>query len=150
MKDLARQRDLENLTIAGFAKACGVHIETVRFYQRRGLLRPPHRPIGGIRHYGSADVARLRFVKSAQSLGFSLDEIAQLLKLDDGAHCSEASEIAARHLADVESKLGDLQRMEGVLCELVRRCQVAKGQLRCPLIASLHARRGESESSRQS
>lgn len=133
------QRDLENLTIGGFAKACGVHVETVRFYQRRRLLRPPDRPAGGIRRYGSADVARLRFVKSAQSLGFSLDEIAQLLKLDDGAQCSEASEMGARRLADVQTRLRDLQRMEGVLCELLRRCEIAKGRIRCPLIASLQA-----------
>ena len=133
------RRELENLAIAGFAKACGVHVETVRFYQRKGLLRPPDRPAGKIRRYGRADVARIRFIKSAQRLGFSLDEIAQLLKLDDGAHCSEASEIAAHRLVDVQAKLADLKRMEGVLSKLVRRCKVEKGQLRCPLIASLQA-----------
>lgn len=130
---------LENLTIAGFAKACGVHVETIRFYQRRGLLRPPERPARGIRRYGSADVGRLRFVKSAQRLGFSLDEAAQLLRLDDGTQCAEASEIATCRLADVQSKLADLQRMETVLSDLLRRCQVAKGGVRCPLIASLNA-----------
>lgn len=133
------RRDLDNLTIAGFAKACGVHVETVRFYQRKGLLRQPDRPAGGIRRYGAADVARVRFVKSAQRLGFSLGEIAQLLRLDDGAHCSDASEIAARRLRDVQAKLADLKRMEGVLSNLLRRCKVDKGQLRCPLIASLQA-----------
>lgn len=134
--------DLENLTIARFAKACGVHLETVRFYQRKGLLRPPDRPLGKIRRYGSGEAARLRFIKSAQRLGFSLDEIAQLLRLDDGAHCSDASEIAARHLGEVQAKLADLERMEAVLSKLVRRCKVDKGQLRqlrCPLISSLHA-----------
>lgn len=136
-------RDLESLTIAGFAKACGVHIETVRYYQRRGLLRPPDRPLGKIRRYGAAHVARIRFVKSAQRLGFSLDEIAQLLKLDDGAQCSEASKIAARRLADAQARLRDLQRIEGVLCDLLRRCDVAKGRVRCPLIASLPEDLGE-------
>lgn len=133
------RRDLDNLTIAPFAKACGVHIETVRFYQRKGLLRAPDRPLGGIRRYGPADVARIRFIKSAQRLGFSLDEIAQLLKLDDGAHCSEAARVAAHRLADVHAKLADLQRMQAVLSELLGRCQVDKGRVRCPLTASLQA-----------
>lgn len=133
------QGDLQNLTIARFAKASGVHIETVRFYQRRGLLRPPDKPLGGIRRYRAADVARIRFVKSAQRLGFSLDEIAQLLQLDDGVHCSDASAIAERRLRDVQAKLADLERMEAALSELVRRCKVGKGRLRCPLISTLQA-----------
>lgn len=131
--------NLENLTIARFAEACGVHVETVRYYQRRGLLKAPARPSGGIRRYGPADVARLLFVKSAQRLGFSLDEVAQLLRLDDGAHCNEISEIAARRLEDVRARLSDLERLEAVLSKLVRRCRTEKGQMRCPLIASLDA-----------
>jgi MerR family mercuric resistance operon transcriptional regulator len=133
------RRDLESLTIGAFAKACSVHVETVRFYQRKGLLRPPDRPAGKIRRYGAADVARIRFIKSAQRLGFSLDEIVQLLKLDDGAHCSEAAQVAAHRLADVRAKLADLQRMQAVLSELLARCEVGQGRLRCPLIASLQA-----------
>ncbi|MEX2239486.1 MAG: Hg(II)-responsive transcriptional regulator [Burkholderiales bacterium] len=134
------RRDLwGRLTIAGFAKACNVHVETVRFYQHKRLLRPPDRPPGKIRRYGPADVARIRFIKSAQRLGFSLDEIAQLLRLDDGAHCSEAAEIAAHRLLDVQAKLADLQRMQTVLAELLARCKVGKEQLRCPLISSLQA-----------
>ena len=133
------RRDLENLTIGGFAKACGVNVETIRFYQRRALLRAPDRAGGKIRRYGAGDVARMRFIKSAQRLGFSLDEIAQLLKLDDGAHCSDAAQLAAHRLADVRAKLDDLQRMQAVLSELLGRCQVGKGRVRCPLIASLQA-----------
>lgn len=75
------RRDLENLTIGGFAKACGVNVETIRFYQRKALLRAPDRAAGKIRRYSAGDVARMRFIKSAQRLGFSLDEIAQLLKV---------------------------------------------------------------------
>ena len=75
---------LENLTIGGFAKAAGVNVETIRFYQRKGLLLEPDRPYGSIRRYGQTDVARVKFVKSAQRLGFSLDEIAELLTLEDG------------------------------------------------------------------
>ena len=72
----------ENLTIGAFAKAAGVNVETIRFYQLKGLLPQPERPYGSIRRYSGADVARVRFVKVAQHLGFSLDEIGQLLKLD--------------------------------------------------------------------
>lgn len=85
----------DSLTIGAFAKAAGVNVETIRFYQLRGLLPTPDRPYGSIRRYGSADVARVKFVKAAQRLGFSLDEIGQLLKLEDGTHCSEAAELAA-------------------------------------------------------
>ena len=86
------------MTIGAFAKAAGVNVETVRFYQRTGLLIAPPRPYGGIRRYGGRDVARVRFVKSAQRLGFTLDEVAQLLRLDDGAHCTEARKLAERKL----------------------------------------------------
>lgn len=85
------ENNLENLTIGVFAKAAGVNVETIRFYQRKGLLPEPDKPYGSIRRYGEADVTRVRFVKSAQRLGFSLDEIAELLRLDDGTHCEEAS-----------------------------------------------------------
>ena len=106
------ENDLENLTIGAFGKAAGVNVETIRFYQRKGLLQEPDRPYGSIRRYGQADVARVKFVKSAQRLGFSLDEIGQLLKLEDGTHCSEAAELAALRLADVRARLADLMRME--------------------------------------
>lgn len=75
------QINFENLTIGVFAKAAGVNVETIRFYQRKGLLPEPDKPYGSIRRYGEADVTRVRFVKSAQRLGFSLDEIAELLRL---------------------------------------------------------------------
>lgn len=78
------ENNLENLTIGVFAKAAGVNVETIRFYQRKGLLLEPDKPYGSIRRYGEADVTRVRFVKSAQRLGFSLDEIAELLRLEDG------------------------------------------------------------------
>ncbi len=73
------EQNFENLTIGAFAKAAGVNVETIRFYQRKGLLPEPDKPHGSIRRYGKADVTRVRFVKSAQRLGFSLDEIADLL-----------------------------------------------------------------------
>lgn len=132
------QEPSSNLTIGAFAQAAGVNVETIRFYQRKRLLREPERPYGGIRRYGEADVARVRFVKSAQRLGFSLDEIGELLKLDDGTHCAEASAIALLHLADVRARLTDLTRMESALATLVDQCRTRRGRVSCPLIDTLH------------
>ncbi len=132
------ETELRNLTIGAFAKAGGVNVETIRFYQRRGLLTEPDRPYGGVRRYGRADVERVRFVKSAQRLGFSLDEVAQLLKLEDGTHCSEAAELAAARLTDVRARLAGLMRMESALSNLVSECGRQQGNVSCPLIASLH------------
>lgn len=127
-----------HLTIGALASAAGVHVETIRFYQRKRLLPEPQRVYGSIRRYGPADVARVKFVKSAQGLGFSLNEIAGLLVLDDGTHCTDARELAEQKLAQVRAKLDDLHRVESVLSGLVRRCAVVRGTIRCPLIAALH------------
>lgn len=129
----------ESLTIGRFASAAGVNVETIRFYQRKGLLREPQRPVGGIRRYGEKDVARVKFVKSAQRLGFSLDEIAQLLRLEDGTHCDEAAEIAAHRLEDVRGRLADLARMESALSKLLQECRHSGEELSCPLIVALAA-----------
>ena len=128
----------ETLTIGVLADAAGVNVETIRFYQRKGLMQEPYRPLGGIRHYGEPDLARVRFIKSAQRLGFSLDEVGQLLKLEDGTHCSEAAELAAHRLADVRARMADLTRMEEALSTLVRECNAHHGNVSCPLIAALH------------
>lgn len=128
----------ENLTIGTFAKAAGVNVETIRFYQFKGLLAQPERPYGRIRRYGQADVARVKFVKSAQRLGFSLDEVGLLLKLEDGTQCSEAAELAALRLADVRIRLADLKRIEAALSKLVGECNARHGNVSCPLIAALH------------
>lgn len=128
-----------DLTIGEFATLAGVGIETIRFYQRKGLVPEPPRHGGAIRRYGPADVERLRFVKSAQRLGFSLDEIAELLRLEDGAHCKEASRLAEAKLTDIRRKLADLSRMEAALSGLVHACHVRRGKVSCPLIAAFHA-----------
>jgi MerR family mercuric resistance operon transcriptional regulator len=126
-----------SLTIGAFAQAAGVNVETVRFYQRKGLLSEPDKPLGSIRRYGDRDVARVRFVKSAQQLGFSLDEILELLRLQDGTHCDEARGLAELKLINVQQKLAELTRMEAVLAALVRQCCAATGEVACPLIAAL-------------
>ncbi len=133
------EKTVSQLTIGEFAASAGVNVETIRFYQRRGLLAEPERPHGTIRRYGDAEVSRVQFVKSAQRLGFSLDEIAELLRLEDGAHCQEARGLAEHKLVDVREKLDDLRRIESVLSTLVEDCRSAKGSISCPLISALHA-----------
>ena len=128
----------DNLTIGAFAQAAEVNVETIRFYQRKGLLPEPDKPYGGIRRYGETDVARVRFVKHAQRLGFSLNEIAELLKLEDGVHCGEARRLAARKLDAVRAKLADLLQMEAMLADMVKRCDARRGKVCCPLIDALH------------
>lgn len=124
-------------TIGALADAAGVNVETIRFYQRKGLMPEPEKPYGSIRRYGDADLARVRFIKSAQRLGFSLEEVGDLLRLDDGTRCGEARQLAEHKLADVRQKLSDLQRIELVLSDLVARCSAVRGRVNCPLIASL-------------
>lgn len=131
-------KDSRALPIGAFAAAAGVNIETIRFYQRKGLLPRPRRTYGSIRRYGDSDVARVKFVKSAQRLGFSLDEIAGLLTLDDGTLCREARAVGERKLLDVRAKLDALRRIESALARLVERCGASRGTINCPLIAALH------------
>ena len=130
-------RQASVLSIGAVAQAAGVNVETIRFYQRKGVMHEPDRASGSVRRYGPTDLGRLRFIKSAQRLGFSLSEIAQLLKLEDGTHCGEARAQAQHKLIDVRAKLADLHGMEAALADLVDRCGAARGKIRCPLIATL-------------
>ena len=129
--------DKTGATIGALAETAGVNVETIRFYQRKGLMPEPEKPYGSIRRYGATELARVRFIKSAQRLGFSLEEIGELLKLEDGARCSEARQLAEQKLVDVRQKLSELQRIESVLAGLVARCSAVRGRVNCPLIASL-------------
>ncbi|MDX1465167.1 MAG: Hg(II)-responsive transcriptional regulator [Halomonas sp.] len=138
----------DTLTIGAFARTAGVNVETIRFYQHKGLLRTPERPPGSIRRYDSGDVARVTFVKAAQRLGFSLDEIRQLLALEDGAHCCEVAELASQRLDDVRARLADLARIEAALSRLVDECHAHRGEVSCPLIAALQDCRGKPEAAR--
>jgi MerR family mercuric resistance operon transcriptional regulator len=126
------------LTIGDFASAAGVNVETIRFYQRRGLIDEPPRAYGTIRRYSADDVARVRLVKSAQGLGFSFDEIAGLLRLEDGTHCDEARRAAEEKLASVRAKMAELKGIEVVLTTLIRQCSATIGNVSCPLIGALH------------
>ena len=130
----------ENMTIGCLAKATGVTVETIRFYQLKRLLPTPQRHYGRIRRYGAADADRIGFIKSAQRLGFSLGEVGELLQLEDGTRCTEAAELAARQLADVRAKVADISRIESVLSALLNECRDQRGNVSCPLIAALHRR----------
>ncbi len=131
------------LTIGRLAEDVGVDVETIRFYQRKGLLQEPGRPIGSIRRYRQTDADRVKFIKSAQRLGFSLEEIGQLLRLGDGMQCSAAAELASEHLANVRVRLQDLNRIEAALTKLLKQCARHRGEVACPLIAALHANTDE-------
>lgn len=124
------------LTIGRLARAAGVNVETVRYYQRIGLLDVPPRPAHGIREYREQDLAQLRFIKSAQRVGFALNEVGALLRLQGTRQCAEAKMIAERRLADVRSRMEELARLETVLQQLVDGC--ASAQEVCPLVAALH------------
>ncbi len=126
----------ESLTIGRLARAAGVGIETIRYYQQRGLLPVPTSE-GAFRRYPVALTARIRFIKRAQELGFSLDEITELLKLEDGAHRTSIRRIAADRLAQIEKKVNDLKRMQKTLKNLVIECEHTRRDLPCPIIASL-------------
>lgn len=126
-----------SLTIGGLAKAADVNVETIRFYQRKRLMPEPDRPAGGIRRYGEEELSRVGFIKTAQRLGFSLDEIADLLRLDDGSSCGQARRMAETKLLDVRARLADLHRMEDALAGLIKLCGASKGKVRCPLIVAL-------------
>lgn len=127
-----------SMTIGVLAKAAGMHVETIRYYQRRGLVPEPAKPHGGIRRYDESALARLHFIRTAQWLGFSLDEIGDLLKLADGTHCDEARRLGEQKLVNVRDKLRSLQRIEHVLDGLVEECRAQGGEVTCPLISSLH------------
>lgn len=132
--------EAQPLRIGALARAAGVGIETIRYYQRRKLLGTPPKPQGGQRVYPAEDVARLKFIKRAQALGFSLDEVAVLLQLNDGTGHVRARSLATRRLAELEAKMADLAAVRDVLRELVRRCEHAHGRVPCPIIATLAGR----------
>lgn len=127
------------LSIGSLAKAADVNVETIRYYQRRGLLDEPSKPPGGHRRYAAAAAARVRFVKRAQQLGFTLEEIKELLLLQDGQSCREARLLAERKLELIEMRIADLSRMRRSLKGLIAQCAEGKRPRSCPIIATLSA-----------
>lgn len=124
------------LTIGKLARAAGVGVETVRYYQQRELLPVPVAR-GAFRYYPAGAVDRIRFIKRSQELGFTLDEIAELLRLQDGTERTQVRQLAAAKAAQIAQKLADLQRMHCVLLELIDACAHTTGDHPCPIIESL-------------
>ena len=124
-------------TIGQLAAEVGVNVETIRYYQRRRLLPKPKRALGRTRRYGGGEVVRLRFIKCAQRLGFTLREIDELLELLDPVSCSKTREIAAAKLQDVDARIRDLQAQRVEFIELLAACDANADESRCPIIERL-------------
>jgi MerR family mercuric resistance operon transcriptional regulator len=128
---------MQDMTIARAAAAAGVGIETVRYYERRGLVAQPRRGPGAYRYYQQDHVKRIRFIKRAQELGFTLEEVASLLKLEDGADRRSIRRIASSRLEETRRRIEALKRIEGALAHLLHDCEAHARALRCPIIAAI-------------
>ena len=126
-----------NYTIASLAQAAGVGVETVRYYERRGLIAQPARMAGAYRRYGGDHVHRIKFIRRAQELGFDLEEIETLLALEDGTDRRTIRRIAGARLAEIRQRLTDLKRMEHALAHLLHECEAHQRARRCPIIAAI-------------
>lgn len=131
---------MSNLTIGQLARHLGVGASTLRYYERVGLLKPLTRTAAGYRLYGRDAATRLRFIRRAQDLGFSLDEIAQLLALSDDprADAGAVKELTREKIADIEARIRDLQRMKKALTALEASCSGRGHTAHCPILAALN------------
>ncbi|HKQ35399.1 MAG TPA: Hg(II)-responsive transcriptional regulator [Nitrospiraceae bacterium] len=125
------------LTIGRVAKLAGVNVETIRYYQRRGLLAEPEKPHMGYRRYLADSVRHIRFIKRAQALGFTLEEIAELLRLEEARACAETRALAAHKIRLIDQKLTGLAAMRQALAGLVQQCDKKQPAKECPIIQVL-------------
>ncbi len=123
-------------TIGALARAADVNVETVRYYARRGLLKLPPKPAGGVRRYPPDAADRLRFIRRAKQLGFTLTEIRELLSINVG-RCQDVRERAVRKRAQIEAQLRDLNALKKTLDQLIVSCRGERQSLPCPIIATL-------------
>jgi len=133
------------LTTTALARATGVKRETIRFYEQRGLIAAPPRTAAGYRRYSAAEVRRVRFIKSAQALGFSLEEIAELLALRSGppGTCAAVKSHAEAKIADIEHKVAALTAMKTALAGIAAACDGDESSSsECPILAALDADEG--------
>lgn len=130
---------METMTIGQLARKVKVNIQTVRFYERRGLIPEPARRSSGYRQYSQDDVARIQFIKHAQQVGFTLKEISKLLSLrvDPNTTCSEVRDRAKVKIAEIEEKIGALERMKTALSKLAAKCRGEGPTSECPILESL-------------
>jgi len=139
------EADMSGLTIGRLAKQVGLGIETVRFYERQGLIEPPPRTDSNYRIYPEEEVARLRFIKKAKSLGFTLNEIKELMFVRHDPHATKA-DIKSRTLAkieDIEEKIGDLTRIKTALEHLASSCDGHGSLEECPILKALDSENNE-------
>jgi len=129
VRDQAKNSD----TIGGLARAAGVGVETVRYYQRRGLLAEPARPPGEVRRYGEADLKRLRFIRHAQAAGFTLSEIGELIALDESDDRARARALAQARVAAIDGKIAELQQARDALAGLAKDCASGRAGP-CPIL----------------
>ncbi len=135
---MARKATFEPMTIGRLSEATGVHIETIRYYERIGLLEAPARSPGGHRHYASEHVATLTFIRRGRELGFPLEAISDLLRLNEEVSCCEqARTLTVRHRDEVRRKIADLKRLDRALTSLIDECRPARWP-QCPIIEALH------------
>lgn len=126
------------LTIGGLAKRTGVHIETIRYYERAGVLPAPPRSVAGYRQYDDVHRQRLTFVKRSRELGFTLEEVRSLLDLVDGGYtCGQVRDLTLSHVEDIRARIVDLQRMERTLQATADRCSGGNTP-DCPIIEALN------------
>jgi MerR family mercuric resistance operon transcriptional regulator len=130
---MVRHQAKSSDTIGGLAKAAGVGVETVRYYQRRGLLAEPPRPGGEVRRYGPEDIKRLKFIRSAQAAGFTLNEIKELLELDAADDRARARELAQARVAALDAKIEELRQARDALAGLAAACASKRGGP-CPIL----------------
>ncbi|MEE9395787.1 MAG: Hg(II)-responsive transcriptional regulator [Methylococcales bacterium] len=124
------------LTIGKLAKQANVTIETIRYYQRKGLLNEPEKPVVGYRQYPYEAIARIRFIKRAQQSGFTLKEISELLLLNS-EHCQDVQKMAEQKRQQIDEQIKDLTALRNVLDSLVKGCQQTQSTDHCSLIDSL-------------
>jgi len=136
VKHFFTMSDKNQYTIGQLAKSAGVGVETVRYYQKRGLLPVPVSE-GGFRSYPVSLSGRIRFIKRAQELGFTLDEVGNLLALEDGNDRQAIRAVASERLLQVRAKLHDLHAMEIMLSQLIVQCESSSTQTCCPIIQAL-------------
>lgn len=129
----------QTYTIARLAAEAGVHVETIRYYQRLKLAAEPPRPVGGIRRYGEADADRLRFIKRAQAMGFTLEEIRCLITLQTRRSCRATRDVAATKLRIVDARIRELRHLRKELAGLIADCDANIEDTTCPVIQRLTA-----------
>jgi MerR family mercuric resistance operon transcriptional regulator len=124
------------LTIGRLAKTAGINVETIRYYQRIHLIEQPEKPAIGYRVYPNKTLNRIRFIKRAQLLGFSLEEISQLLEISD-EQCKTAAQMGQDKLHLIQQKISDLAKMASVLEKYTQQCAINADHSNCPLIDTL-------------